>query len=337
MAALKSALFCIIICFPSLAAAQLPVAVIRTIGVEADEESPFMFGLIVGLAIDEEMNIYVLDRYAYEIRVFNWHGEHLRLIGKGKGFGPGEFSLPMGLSIGPGGTLYVADYDAGRITLYSSYGEFLGQIPGMIAFSPPTVLDNEHIYMATGGVNWTRPLMRQYSLAGKVLREAVDPIINGKEIAFSGASMVSHAPTPDGRIIVVRPYPYEILVLDKDLNVIQRWSGKGGIADSPPGFTQELGWQLNGRARDVAVGPSGRIFVHVSERKDDKLTSYLDVYSPDGRFMTRIPTSEFGIDFMQFFAVGRDNVLVCNQIEPFPQIWLVDLSSYLNAAGKGER
>jgi len=329
---LKKSLLCLLLIIPIPCVAQISNPIIRTIGIESDEDSPYMLGLVVGLALDDTLNIYVLDRYSCEIRVFSWAGEYLRSIGRGKGPGPGEFLLPMGLSISPDNTLYIADYNAGRITLYKSDGEYIDQIPGIAAFTPPTVIDNEHFYMASSA-GWTRPHMRKYSRDGSILIEAVDPVENAREIAFAQGSVVGHTATPDGNIVVVRPYPYEIMILDEDLNLIKKWPGEGGIVESPPELTRELGWQLKAKAHDVEVGPDGRIAVHISSREDDERASFLDFYSPDGTFISRIPAADFGIEFIQFYILAPDDILVCNRTDPYPQILQVDISSYLSSDG----
>ncbi len=321
--------FVLIIGYPNLCKAQPSGTILRTIGVETAEDSPHMFGHITGLALDESLNIYVLDRFSYEVRVFTWEGEYLRSIGRGRGAGPGEFMMPLGVSLGPDGTLYISDYEASRITLYSPDGEYVDQISGVIAYRPPSVLDNEHIFMARGALNFTQPCLLQYSRSGEILNEGVDPVFGGREIALSAATMVGHAPTPDGSIVVVRPYPYELFLLDKDLAVIQQWPGKDGLVDSPPKFTNQRGWQIEGKADDVTVGPTGRIFVSLRKGVADSRHTYLDVYSPDGVFETRILTSEFGVENLMFFVIGPGNVLVCNLVEPFPQVVLVDLSDFL--------
>ncbi len=334
MVTLKRVLLCaILICCPSLSSAQQPDTLIRTIGIEDGENSPYLFGQIVGLALDAENNIYVLDRYTCEVRVFTWKGDFLRVIGRGKGVGPGEFMLPMGMSIGADGLVYIADWEAGRIVLYQRDGKYLDQIPGIMPQSPPSVLDEHHIFMARGGVFWTRPMLLQYSRAGELLATAVEPIPNARGAYFAGANNVSHALASDGNLVVVRPYPYEIMIMDKDLNIQRQWMGEGGIADSPPvevrSGERKGAWTLEGQAIGVSVGPDARIYINLLHNDKDERRTYLDVYESDGSFLTRILTTEFGIQQLQFFTVGPDNLLLFNQWEPFPQIWFVDLTPFM--------
>jgi hypothetical protein len=65
-------------------------------------------GLVSGVALDAAGNVYVIDRLAGKVWVFDAQGGLRAAFGR-KGEGPGEFDSPTGPGIGPDGRLYVRD------------------------------------------------------------------------------------------------------------------------------------------------------------------------------------------------------------------------------------
>ncbi len=65
-------------------------------------------GVLSGIAVDARGNVYVSDRGATKVWVFDSLGRSQRGIGR-KGEGPGEFTSPTGLAVGPDGRLWVRD------------------------------------------------------------------------------------------------------------------------------------------------------------------------------------------------------------------------------------
>jgi hypothetical protein len=97
------------------------------VGVVEGEASE-LFGEIVAVEMDESGRVFILDRQAREIRVFDEKGQFVRVIG-GPGQGPGEFSDPVGLGWGAEGELWVVDQRASRYLAFDSAGAFLRQEP----------------------------------------------------------------------------------------------------------------------------------------------------------------------------------------------------------------
>ena len=77
---------------------------VATIGAGASEE--YVFAEPGGVATDGE-RIYITDRSASVVRVYDMKGQHLRDLG-GRGEGPGEMNRPKGIGIaGDGRILFV--------------------------------------------------------------------------------------------------------------------------------------------------------------------------------------------------------------------------------------
>jgi len=90
----------------------------------AEGEGPALFGEVAAVEADALGRLWVLDRQAKELRVFDARGAHVRTLGR-EGGGPGEFRDPVGLAWAPYGTLWVADPAAGRYTAFDTAGRFV--------------------------------------------------------------------------------------------------------------------------------------------------------------------------------------------------------------------
>lgn len=85
------------------------------------------FGEIIGLDVDPDGNIYILDRQAQQLRVFSPVGEHLRTLG-GPGAGPGELSPhTQAVIVGTARVARVIDPGNARVTRFGPGGDYIGE------------------------------------------------------------------------------------------------------------------------------------------------------------------------------------------------------------------
>lgn len=95
----------------------------------AEGEPEYQFGEIAAVNVDAEGWIYVGDRLAREIRVYDPAGRFERRIG-GPGAGPGELGAGgTGIHFGRGDTVIVPDPGLQRINFFSRDGRFLRSHP----------------------------------------------------------------------------------------------------------------------------------------------------------------------------------------------------------------
>lgn len=102
------------LCSPGTGEAQ--VETLFTIGVETGDPM-LVFGEIADVAVDAAGNIYVLDAYERQVRVFDSTGGHRQTVGR-RGAGPGEFRVPRALAVSRG-FLHVLDQANVRVTRYA--------------------------------------------------------------------------------------------------------------------------------------------------------------------------------------------------------------------------
>lgn len=108
----------------------------------ADGAAHETFGEVTGVAFDASDNLYVLDRQAARVMVYDRTGRFVRQIGS-QGEGPGELMVPLQLAVGADGTVIISDIGRRGYSLFRPDGTFLRNVvmedwmPGM-----------------SGGINW---------------------------------------------------------------------------------------------------------------------------------------------------------------------------------------
>jgi hypothetical protein len=137
---------------------------------EAEGDAATTFGSVSGLAVDGAGRIYVLDRQANELRIFDARGAHIRTVGRGGG-GPGEYTSANGLLWLSPDTLVVVDQQGARYSILTADGNFVRSVPRHIAsfswaFSGGTSGDRIYEIGSLGQGKDRRPVLLGTSLAG---------------------------------------------------------------------------------------------------------------------------------------------------------------------------
>jgi hypothetical protein len=104
-----------------------PPATAYTVGA-ADGAEWESFTHIAHMAFDGDDNLYVLDRGAGKVFVFDSAGTFVRAIGK-SGSGPGELTFPVQLAVTREGTVVVSDMRRRSFSLFRRDGTYLEELP----------------------------------------------------------------------------------------------------------------------------------------------------------------------------------------------------------------
>lgn len=91
------------------------------VSIGSERDGPDLFSSIADFAVDAAGRMYVLDRSARHIQVFDAERRFVRTIGR-EGSGPGEFADPIGMTWDPSGHLWVIDPANGRIAIFDTSG-----------------------------------------------------------------------------------------------------------------------------------------------------------------------------------------------------------------------
>jgi hypothetical protein len=90
-----------------------------------DEDPKYQFYRVLGIALDSDQNIYVLDSGNHRVQKFDKDGQYLLTIGR-EGEGPGEFTRLSYVFIDGEDTIYLADRR--RIQIFDSEGIYVDGI-----------------------------------------------------------------------------------------------------------------------------------------------------------------------------------------------------------------
>jgi len=156
----------------------------RTEGDGAD-----VFASISAIEVDPSGNIYVLDRQANELRIFDASGRHVRSVGR-SGEGPGEYSAANGLAWLTDDTLVVVDQRGNRYSLLSLDGEYVRSVPRRLGFYGWVFsggIDGDHIFEVStaGSEDAPRPVLLGTRLRGgeEALADAIESAAPATESA----------------------------------------------------------------------------------------------------------------------------------------------------------
>jgi hypothetical protein len=86
-----------------------------------EEDPDYLFGDIMGIAVDSHGRMFVLDFHAQHVQVYSADGVYEETLG-GPGEGPGELTGASDVFMGPGNTLLVQDFGALRFHRFAPDG-----------------------------------------------------------------------------------------------------------------------------------------------------------------------------------------------------------------------
>ncbi len=137
--------------------ADPPFKLIRKLGKPGTEHTstlPGEFAKPVGVAVDQDGNVFVADTWNNRIEEFDAEGTFIRTFGEA-GDGPGYFARPKGISIDGDGHIWVADAMQDRIQVFTPEGRLLiymgehGLLPGQFQSVANVFIDQSNRVLTT--------------------------------------------------------------------------------------------------------------------------------------------------------------------------------------------
>lgn len=282
-----------------------------TIG-EKDREGEFLFISITSVGIDDEENIYVLDRKACQIKVFNKNGKFLRNIGR-KGQGPGEMLSPSVMEIVSGKEIMICDISNNRVSFFSLKGKLVKEVSKGKFFRliSPTP-DSSGNFIGSYRIRMGQKRVVEL----KKFDSNFEPIFTLKKLDYTDEPDVIYPYPPfiiysvlkDDKVLwgnwlsyrlhivdetgkmtrkIFKDYnPIKITEKDKEKDIKQRFGDQGippGIKVDFPDYHPAF-WYLS-------IDDEGRIFVQTFERTEEG-SYYYDVFDSEGKYIAKIP---FGV------------------------------------------
>ena len=196
------------------------------IGFEVEEgwgklPEEWSFGHVIGVAVDDRDNVYVLNRGEHPVIIFDREGKFL------DSWGEGEMTAPHGLHI-DGDIVYIADYREHTVCKYTLDGRLLHTwgtkgVPGADGepFNRPTDVDvapNGDIYISDGYEN---ARVHKYSADGEMLFSW------GARGSGPGEFDISHdvCVAPDERVFIADRQNHRIQIFTPFGEYITEWGG----------------------------------------------------------------------------------------------------------------
>jgi sugar lactone lactonase YvrE len=134
-----------------------PFKLIRKLGKPGTKHTstlPGEFAKPVGVAVDQDGNVFVSDTWNNRIEEFDADGKFIRTFGEA-GDGPGYFARPKGISIDGDGHVWVADAVQDRVQVFTPEGRLLiymgehGLLPGQFQSLANVVIDKNNRVLTT--------------------------------------------------------------------------------------------------------------------------------------------------------------------------------------------
>ena len=292
-----------------------------------------ILGAITGVAVDNEGNVFVVDRQAGRLVSFQADGSVRWAAGR-TGQGPGELSRPGGLVLGDSATLYLLNAGGTQIDIWSTNGEYqdthrlvdLG-IPraALAGFEPPDLLVLHRATTEVLGKELFVVDVRSWSLVsrftGTVAPSLSGPVYN-RAVSFRAAVAGPFVWLGNSGEYVLRAYTLQgrlTRVISVDAEYLRRTAFQSD--------DRELTGFMNlGELRPPVMLPGGHLLVSASwptnvDEPDEFLrrrraeglevewACSLDLFDKDGRFLGSTVWSgtmepEFGLPVVFHFSLS---------------------------------
>lgn len=283
--------------FPKTPVKEFTLKQELSIGNEDDDD--YIFVKVRKLAVDDQDNIYVLDRGKCQVKVFDKHGTYIRSFGR-KGQGPGEFLSPKDLIVDEKNkTIHILDYGNRKIVRYHFNGTFDSELKlkkgGPLCF----FMDPDRFYLVRYSFindhgDWYYKIIK-YNLDGKIL-------LQSEEFTHPKYNTVEY-----GGLVISAPLPFEpraYFTCDSKSNLYFGFSDKYKIIAFDTAFNKLKVIQKN----------NPELIKVSKEDKDNFINELKEALKkkglPHGPVLKRIKFPEYHPIFDGIWINDKDRVLV---------------------------
>lgn len=290
-------------------------------GKETGEEY-LVFHSELDLAIDSELNIYVLDIRNHRLLKFDNKGNFIWKAGR-KGQGPGEFLNPFNVKISPSAEICVLDYPF-HIHLFDIQGKYKRTINLEGRCSDFYFLPDGRLLINRGTKGQMGFVAEYYSLEGELLDKFPDEYRYGPKMPiWAGGGYGGGFRFLEGKIYMILPDKYEIREYDlegKLLGKIKR------DFDLLPPETRMIRKDIGMMMASNVMGPcflykkkmllNMLLLVERKAEEEPVIHLFLDFFNERGQFLGsyRLPEQTW------LNAIDHENNFYFVQKEPFPRV-----------------
>lgn len=292
-----------------------------------------MLGDIGFFAINNNQEVYIIDKAYKTIKMYSAEGKMIREYGKGEGVGPGELYNPDGIDVDQNNNVYVMDSQIRRVTIFDNEGSVRNIInsPFMAA---NIVATQPGVFYLTGlPLSYTGDLIYKYDINDKqnndkpVFKfcERYDP---GENIAWANnGARIGLEKDNNGNIYYNFPYPYEIRIFNPDGVLLNKYS-RNIKNFKPPYYKTVNGVKIN-ISDNVLLDP---VFVTdeiIAYRvvQDELEKQYLDFYNlRTKKYIGTINSAELGVDKSFQIKGDKKGHIYYALTRPYPHVVKMELS-----------
>jgi hypothetical protein len=261
-----------------------------------------LFSDVIEIAIDDQGEIYALDRKDAKISVFDSRGVLLRTIGK-KGQGPGELQGPREIQVTPQKEIMITDSSARQLVFFTLQGQFLRNVSTarLQFFNRPRADSRGDIVADVSTVD------QEYVAQIKRLGPSLEP-----KSTISSAALLKYPNfdpflprftyeiARDDIVIWGLPTKYEIHMWSKEgkplRKIVKEYSPVKITEDEKNEAKKRfmtsgvnLVWSDYHHAYDLLIlDDEGRIFARTYEKPQGEKAFYHDVFNEEGRYIARV-------------------------------------------------
>jgi hypothetical protein len=277
--------------------------------------------------VDNEQNIYIIERKDQFIRVFNSNGKQIKTIGA-KGSGPGEFqAIYPYIAITKDGKIIVQDTGSRRTSFFDSTGRFIKSFQGRS--NPGNILLVKETSFVTSAI------VNSGNAGGQYMSWIVNEVgFDGNESEIEGDFAVRrYAPMRAGGLLVYFNEPvvtmstfagdqgrgrfyhcinnkYLIEVYDRSGKIFRkidrpykpvRFTEADASAYRATAPTEEIRKAIMDRempkeksiVEEMLVDDNGNLWIRTNEKRTegDKILTAFDIFDPEGNYFAKVWTS----------------------------------------------
>jgi hypothetical protein len=284
---------------------------IRKIGELEPENENYMFNFPVGVAVDENGSIFVLDSKEICIKKFNAGGSYLTRFGR-PGQGPGELDYPITLDC-RGGKLLVTSMTS-VFHLFDLDGKFIERfrLPQYQGFDLKMMNGNRVVgYALTPSGENTKEdkVLTIFDTEGNVLHEFGEPFLLETAKSSWVANIVRIAVDEEDNIYInfvsqnrIEKYTntgHLLMKIDRNLPFALEYKYEKRKMEVRGKVREYMGEAFPDVSRGIGIDNNGRIWVLALKKqfpRDTEMEDFIftehfefEVYSEDGILLTRLP------------------------------------------------
>ncbi|MGB2956006.1 MAG: 6-bladed beta-propeller, partial [Anaerolineales bacterium] len=290
------------------------------IGTEDLDSDHYMFAGVNDLRIDDENNVYILDRKNSIIEKYAPDGAYMKSFQLKRGQGPGEFQNPLFFDIGIDNHLYISDNFQGRITVLDQEGTPVKIITSKI--QPSTIAaGSDGSVFVTGGVLETGDhRVFKYSIHDGEL-EAVfcrNRRLTEQFVKIGGSGELCR--DRNGNIYYAFYAPYDIRKFTPQGELIARFAREASFVKPPSNVDTGL-IHTSVFTKSLVTFPDGKLLYVICDRAKDPSVSYFDVFDTSGNWLISFTSIQHFPDWVgRLVRIDGEGNFYLEFWEPFPHV-----------------